>query len=315
MNIFSTYKAGENRVTGSFLAVLRSLSLDRMQSLLSKLLEDSNFELIQFVNQPSQGADGVPDAMIQSTVCLLIETKVKLNSVNLPQLQRHLKRLSESSAATKRLLVLTPDKDEPKAIAELNTQQVAWSSFADLNEAIEEILSDRRQVVSERETFLLRELQNMLEAEHLLANQHDIVVVAARNAWPEYQALHAYICQADRPFQNVTHLAFYASRAIQPVCPRILDIRDNVEIKAGGEGGAIGQLVERLIAEARRPLGGRFKIMILSAPDAAETIKLDSAVLNDKVSEETGIPVGFTMGQRYVSRAALLKAKKTSDLE
>ena len=54
MSIFSTYSTGENRVTASFLAVLRSLSLDRMQRILGALLEQSEFELdyISRTNHP-----------------------------------------------------------------------------------------------------------------------------------------------------------------------------------------------------------------------------------------------------------------------
>ena len=76
MGIFATYSTGENRVTASFLAVLRSLSLDRMQRLLAALLEQSEFELITFQNQPSKVGEGVPDAMIQSSCRLLVETKM-----------------------------------------------------------------------------------------------------------------------------------------------------------------------------------------------------------------------------------------------
>lgn len=61
-SIFSTYSTGENRVTASFLAVLRSLSLDRMQRLLGALLEQSEFELIRFENQPSKGGAGVAES-------------------------------------------------------------------------------------------------------------------------------------------------------------------------------------------------------------------------------------------------------------
>jgi hypothetical protein len=39
------------------------------------LLEQSEFELIRFENQPSKGGVGVPDAIIQSSIRLLLETK------------------------------------------------------------------------------------------------------------------------------------------------------------------------------------------------------------------------------------------------
>jgi len=62
-SIFSTYSTGENRVTASILAVLKSLSLGRIERLLGALLEQSEFQLVRFENQPSRGGKGVPDAI------------------------------------------------------------------------------------------------------------------------------------------------------------------------------------------------------------------------------------------------------------
>ncbi len=128
-SIFSTYSTGENRVTASFLAVLRSLSLDRMQRLLGSLLEQSEFELIQFDNQPSKGGTGVPDAIIQSSICLLIETKTDRNAVNRPQIVRHLTRLDHTTESAKVLLILTPDNIRPAVLDEFQDERLAWTSF------------------------------------------------------------------------------------------------------------------------------------------------------------------------------------------
>ena len=95
-SIFSTYKAGENRITASILAVLRSLSLTRCEQILAALLEQSEFELIRFQNQPSRDGKGIPDAEIVSSCRLLIETKTKPNDVIVNQLKRHLKRFDNS---------------------------------------------------------------------------------------------------------------------------------------------------------------------------------------------------------------------------
>ena len=207
-SIFSTYSTGENRVTASFLAVLRCLSLERMSRLLGSLLEEAKFEMIHFENQPSKGGTGVPDAIIQSSIRLLLETKIERNAVNLPQLKRHLERLDKSTEETALLLVLTPDDDRPTILDKLNDARFAWASFATLDQAIDVMLDDKYQVVSEREEFLLRELQSMLADENLLANAYDVAIVAARSAWPEYNEIHAYVCQPNRPFQQVTRVGF-----------------------------------------------------------------------------------------------------------
>ena len=313
-SIFSTYSTGENRVTASFLAVLRCLSLDRMSRLLGSLLEQSEFELIHFENQPSKGGAGVPDAIIQSSLRLLLETKTERNAVNLPQLERHLQRLDDSSEKTSLLLILTPDDSRPPILDKLNDTRFAWASFAMLDQAIDEMLGDKYEVVSEREAFLLRELQSMLGAENLLANANDVAVVAARSAWPEYNELHAYVCQPNRPFQQVARLGFYSKGVIYPLVPKIIATFDDVEMRTNAYDGALGMLVNKLVKEEARPIGGLFKVLLLSAPDSPDTLKLANPISNDKRSK-TGKPTAFTMGQRYVASEALKMAKTTSDLD
>ena len=78
-NIFSTYFQGENRVTSSIMAVIRSLSLDLIERILGALLEQSELEFVRFENQPSKGGDGVPDAVIQSSFRLLVDRLLDAN--------------------------------------------------------------------------------------------------------------------------------------------------------------------------------------------------------------------------------------------
>lgn len=313
-SIFSTYSTGENRVTASFLAVLRALSLDRMQRLLGSLLEQSEFELIRFENQPSKVGVGVPDAIIQSSIRLLIETKIARGRVRVSQLQRHLDRLEKTTESVALLLVLTPDEGRPLEIDAVRDSRVVWASFALLDQAIDEMLEDKYEVVSEREAYLLRELQNMLAAEGLLANSNDVVIVAARNAWPEYNEFHAYVCQPNRPFQPVSRIGFYSKGVIHPLVPRILAIHDEVEIRRGMHPGLLGTLVDHFVEAARRPEGGLFKVFLLSTPDSSDTIHLDGPIPNDKRSK-SGKPTAFTMGQRYVASEKLAVSKTTSNLD
>lgn len=313
-SIFSTYSTGENRVTASFLAVLRSLSLDRMQRLIGSLLEQSEFELIRFENQPAKDGVGVPDAIIQSSIRLLIETKTVRDAIRLPQIKRHLERLDKATEAVAILLVLTPDDVRPSELDKLSDPRVVWTSFSILDQAIDEMLDDKYEVVSEREAFLLRALQTMLAEEKLLANPNDVVIVAARSAWPEYKELHAYVCQPNRPFQQVTRLGFYSKGSIYPLVPKIIATHDEIEMVKNRYDGELGLLVSRLLKEEKRPENGMFKVLMLSAPDSPDTLRLDRPIPNDKLSK-TGKTTAFTMGQRYVASERLIQAKTTSDLD
>jgi len=312
-NLFSTYSTGENRVTASILAVLRSLSLDRIQRLIGALLEESEFELVKFQNQPSKGGAGVPDAVIQSSCRLLIETKVKRNAVKPDQLKRHLERLDEAVETTRLLLVLSPDDTRPAVLDTLLDNRLIWSSFAALDQAIDEMLADKYEVISEREAFLLRELQNMLMAESLVSSANDVVVVPARNAWPEYQRYHAYVCQPDRPFQQVARMAFYAHGEIHPLVPLILETHDHVEFLPDRHKGRLGELVATNLKVGQRKLDTAYKVVFLSAPDSPDTLNLGRTIPND-LKTDSGKTTAFTQNQRYVSSGRLKTAKTTSDL-
>ena len=312
-NLFSTYSTAENRVTASFLAVLRSLSLDRIQRILGALLEQSEFELVAFQNQPSKGGAGVPDAMILSSCRLLIETKIKRRTVNRKQLERHLQRLVGATEAACLLLYLTPDSTRPPIFDLIKDERLAWASFAALDQAIDEMLDDKTEVVSEREAFLLRELQSMLMAEKLVGSANDVVVVPARNAWPEYEKINAYICQPDRPFQQVDRLAFYSYGEIHPLVPKILETHEHVDFIPGKHKGRMGALVDVAIGEGMRKEGAAYKVMFLSPPGSSDTLELEAPIPNDLTSK-SGRVTAFTQNQRYVSSELLKQAKKTSDL-
>lgn len=313
-SIFSTYSTGENRVTASILAVLQSLTLSRIERLLGAMLEQSEFELVKFQNQPSKGGVGIPDASILASIRLLIETKTVRDGVNKPQIERHLERLDDAFETMKVLLVLTPDDERPKVLADLNDPRLAWASFSTLDQAIDEMLSDPHEVVSEREAFLLRELQSMLEEERLLANPRDTVIVAARSAWPEYNEFHAYVCQPNRGFRQVTRMGFYSKGVIYPLIPKIEEVRDDVVMEMNLHKGRLGELVNFLLARSLRIVGQRYKVFLLSTADSSDTIKLAASIPNDK-RDKAGKRTAFTMGQRYVAISDLLSAKSTSEMD
>jgi hypothetical protein len=143
-SIFSIYCVAENRVTASILAVLRSLSLSRIERLIGALLQQPELELVRFDNQIADHRDSVPDAEIASNFRILVETKIKEKSVDVVQLRGHLKQLEHGPGRF--LLVLTPDQQQPDAIAELKDNRAVWASFSMFDQAIEELLSDKKEV-------------------------------------------------------------------------------------------------------------------------------------------------------------------------
>ena len=282
------------------------------------LLEQSEFELVKFQNQPARGGRSVPDGEILSSCRILVETKIKRNTVRAKQLQHHLEQLDSSREATRLLLVLTPDQSQPRAFDQVEDKEsrLVWASFAALDQAIDELLADGNDVVSEREAFLLRELQVMLVEEELIGVASEVVVVAARHAWPEYQRCSAYICQPGRAFKPVRRIAFYSRGQVYPLVPSILDMQDEVVLERGRYKGPLGKVIDNLIdtiPRSRKEVGHSYKVFLLSSPDDPKTIQLEGPILND-LQSKTGQPTAFTMGQRYVAMDKLATATATSDL-
>ena len=276
-------------------------------------MERSEFELVSFQNQTAKGGKGVPDASITASCRLLVETKIERNAVRRDQIQRHLERLNAAPEAVKVLLVLTPDDTSPAALSELADPRMAWASFSALDQAIEELLKDPSEVISEREAFLLRELQAMLAEEELISAANDVVVVPARDAWPEYREFHAYVCQPKRPFQGVRRMAFYTGGAIQTLVPTILETLDEVLFEPEAHKGALGALVDRMLSVGVRETGQLYKVVMLSPPDDTRTLKLERKIEND-LKADSGRPTAFTQNQRYVAEEKLRKARTTSEL-
>jgi hypothetical protein len=191
--------------------------------------------------------------------------------------------------------------------------RLVWASFADLDQAIDEMITNKYEVISEREAFLLRELRNMLMDENLISSVNDVVVVPARNAWPEYQQYHAYVCQADRSFQQVSRIAFYAHGQIHPLIPLILESHDHVDFVPDKHNGRLGKIVTILLKDGQRKRDIAYKVIILSAPDSPDTLNLGRTIPND-LKSDSGKTTAFVQNQQYLSSERLKNAKTTSEL-
>jgi hypothetical protein len=347
--LFSRYSQGENRVTASILAVFERISFALVERILQILCEESNLPLVEIRNQIKSKRDcGVPDGAIQASFSYLIETKVVQSTVDPDQLKRHLKTLESSSFAKKRLIVLTPDHEEPQVVKELKSDSTLWASFKDLKSdsivwasfndlyaAIAEItatdeswLSSDFSPPSEQECFLLRELVQMLFAERLVntGKSDAVLIVPARSAIADYQDFSVYVCQPYRSFQRVEYIGFYHSGVIDKHIAKILRNPPIEAILLNEEGidnpppGAEltpedREDLTKLVAQLRNSNSPRYgteqKVFFLSSPGSQDTIKLAQDIKND-LRNATGRPYAFTQGQRYVPLSALKKNPATT---
>lgn len=328
--LFSTYRAGENRVTSSTLAVFERIDLAMVRELL-QLAAGLGDELrgVQFENQVS-GPDSVPDARIAARFTWWFETKTARHGYESEghdrvQVRAHSKRLEEDSDAT--LFVLTPDTVQPAwfeildGVHESVRERIVWFSFGSLAAAIREVTGDATRLISEQTRFLLGELVALYEADGLLTSD-DTVVVAAKTAWLEYQRFGAYVCQPDRAFRpGLTHFGFYAQGRIMPTIARIhrhipaieFSPQTVSELRAVGDD-RLADLIETLLVRGGRDEGERYGVMLLSGMDDPETVRLSAPIINDTTAS-TGRGWAWTMGQRYTQLNRLTSGvTRTSEL-
>lgn len=305
--LFSTYRQGENRVTSSILAVFERTDVTLVERLLSAASGEAALSIVRFANQVT-GPSSVPDGEISASCRYLFEVKTKRDAIRKQQLEGHLAGL-DGRYGDERLFVITPDGAAPHAIATLGDARLFWFNFGSLSEAIEDLLSDPRELVPEQVRFLLRELQALFRQDGLL-DFDDTVVVAARRAWPEYLMYAAYICQPNRAFKvGLLHMGFYTDGAIQPTIPQILARRDNLRITRETQAQlvkshdpnerAIGVLIQRILDEQVRSEGDVLQVFLLSDCDDEKTLQLEKPIPN-------ALPTPWTQGQRY-TRFQLLK--------
>lgn len=310
--IFSTYSQGENRVTSSIIQVLKHLPVNVVESFLSMFsldeAEKNHQNFIQFNNQ-IKGKGSIPDAGISANFNFLFETKIVGESINTKQMDNHIKYAKDSKAT---LVYLTPDASRPKALA---SDKVVWKSFQDLYDLISELLVDPTLILSERDQFLLKNLQILFYESGLLPKVNEVVIVAANTAWPAYQKHGVYICQANRSFRNVDWIGFYAEGKIQTSIARIIARKEGFEFSAENmrEETELNKKLNRWLKENPWAKGELLQVFDLSTLECEQTEHLSQPITND-LKNDSGRTYAFTQGQRYVLLDTLQKAITTSDL-
>jgi hypothetical protein len=336
--LFSPYRAGENRVTSSTMAVFERIDLALVRELLAEAtgaaLERQGVtfksrEAVTFENQVVSD-DSVPDARIAARFTWWFETKTTRNGYaseghDRQQVRDHSAELTKDREAF--LFALTPDPVRPAWFDVLDgvhpdaQPRIIWLSFKHLADAIRSVIENPTRVVGEQTRFLLGELIALYDTDGLLTFA-DTVIVAARSAWPEYQLLAAYICQPDRAFRDgLTHLGFYTDGAIQPLIARIRNHypsvsytrEEAIQRRAQGEG-ELADLIDRQLDEDTRPEGGSHGVFLLSGANDPDTQVLAQPIANDAKTAK-GRSWAWTLGQRYTTLERLKSGiAKTSDL-
>ena len=231
-SIFSTYSAGENRITSTILAVFQKINIDTVNIILQGLFDDADLGLVNYQNQiVDRNYGSIPDGRISGLFDFYIETKAVPNAIqNTVQIDQHLNYLFDDERINSKLLVLTPDYVIPECL-DGHDNRITWTNFDTLVSSIENALED--SIISEREKYLLLELKTFIFEENLLSENPEgkVLIIPARTAWPFYQQYFAYKCQPNRSFQRTSHIAFYCNNRIYNIVPSILGMVEQINFE------------------------------------------------------------------------------------
>ncbi len=334
-SIFSTYAQSENRVTSTIISVFERINLSTLLLLFQNLMNDISIELVKYDNQiKSSKFKSVPDARIKASFNYLIETKIKENSLKIKQIEEHLLFLENEITNDNRLLILTPDVEQPKIIDNYKNKNIHWFNFDRLIESIESIL-ENYAFITEREKYLLIELIQFIEDSNLksedISNKVLIIPASiyARNHFEKYKA---YICQPNRSFQKTNYMAFYGDNKIYKEVPKIIAKIEQFDLKNQDvheaeidliNSKSNDEVLERL-KELKKDilnenpisqgLDGNKKIIFLTKNEEEGTEYLDNEIENDKRSEDNTKRVAYTQKQTYEDLKNLKSAKYTSEI-
>lgn len=199
-----------------------------------------------------------------------------------------------------------------------------WKSVFDkraphAKERVEEIIAPVTIGAGTVVTDITDELLSALRAAYEeAAAPADTVVVAARDAYPEYQRYSAYICQEGRSFrEGLQYLGFYTNHAIQREIPVILRRQDHFliaqehadELRASEDpiDRSLAALVDRLVADGDGRVGKTKQVFLLTPHLDEQTRSLQQPIRHEGPA--------WTMGQRYARLELLERARSTLDLE
>ena len=322
--LFSTFSQGENRVTGSMIAVFERLDLETLRTVLAAACGDAEMQLVRFELQPrSKAGPSVPDARISGSFDYLFETKTTFDAISSPnQVLKHLKAFSGRPEVDERLFVVTPDAVVPAAVSQIKDSRVVWFSFKTLDQAILDVLHDENTPEEERlvlrtdERALLREFHAFLSEERLLGRE-DTIIVAAGWAYGFYQDTGTYVCQSGRFRPGRTHLGFYRSKQIEQEIPRIEYQEDGVLFTRAEAAKRrrsnsdhqrqIAELIERGLSQGTHVDGATHQVFLLSPLGSPDTVVLQQAITHDR-------PGPWLRQHRYVYLEILREAQTTDDL-
>ena len=320
--LFSSYKQGENRVTGTILAVFERLNFHIVESILKKCTDFEDEQLLNFTNQAkTTNSNSVPDGLISANFNFYLETKTSEGSLNPTQLQQHLKLVKKG----KKLIYLTPHHTQPSS---LKNKKIYWLNFQHLKEYIESTIQEEEKIITEREKYLLYELLDFFNAENLLTEgaEKRVLIIPASNAIKEYDKKEVYICQKNRTFQPSHNIAFYYKNQIEKIIPKVYAYIDEVNLAYEKYENYQKDIfyfdetkknyVKQKLAELSKTWNKEHvrKILILSKKDSEDTIKLSEPIVNDSKNVDGTRTVAFTQNQRYSTIDKIKIATKTSEL-
>jgi hypothetical protein len=221
ISFFQRYSQPENHVTNNTALLLRHIyqaSPEKLQSILSQLVDDILDVGPTFRQQP-RGKASVPDAsIIQPGWRIIIETKLTPN-LDEDQIIRHFDTGRAAEGEAIYVIALTTETDRQiaaklAALAKERRIAFAWRSFAELGEIVDGACAVHETSMRE----IIADYIDFLSSENLLDTPHDrIYVVPCGTSYDDNIKFGLYYHPAERSYRPSKYLGVYRQRCVSAV--------------------------------------------------------------------------------------------------
>lgn len=268
VHYFQRYSQKENVVTNNTLLLfsrLYAISPIRLETLLRNLFDDIELNIgITFQQQISGKGKSVPDAQIsQSSLKIVIETKIKNDDVRLDQLEEHTKNFENED---KKVLLLICPEEPPGEVKSAIEKYIRTSKAPQQGESIlfccttfEKIINSIDDLVQEYEADLkelLDDYREFCSDEGVLPTApYTMRAIVAGSSLKENREFSLYYCPAERSYQPHDYIGLYTQKsivAIGKVSVIVVPIIKDGEIKIVEESRPLTEEERRRIVAAAK---------------------------------------------------------------
>lgn len=286
-SLFDEYAQQENILTKAFLHLVSVAGIDFIFSLGTDMGLPMPKDYIEIFTQKKieneDGSNIYDGRIIVNPIDIIIENKIKPNSINQKQLENFIKTKEGNNkiGIPTLILYITPDKACPELL--FGEENIIWIAWESIYEYAQKYFFNKKEFEYVYNGFL-GIYNNIFKQVKGIPNEELVAIIAGNFAYEQAEKENIYNCQFGRRFRDAKYFGFIKNRKIDKLYEVISSPLDD------------------------EFTGTTFKLKY--RPDL-----LNHTIVVDKKSK-SGKPVAFSMGQpRYFCLKDVVSVFTTTELE